>query len=161
MHDNDTAGIMSLVIDCAAEAIKRLPTDKLHRLLWSDIVELLSIRDLTIGDFKSANNLSHEALKIRTELEMPRDLKMTNCFNYIALALDSLEQHKDAHSWLGKSADILTSHDEDDLYVRLSCQNNLNSARNLYCMGEYGPAEKRLDSALKQATVLDSWYSLG
>lgn len=160
MHDNDTVGIMSLVIDCAAEAIKRLPTDKLHTLLWSDIVELLSIRDLTVGDFKSANDLSHEALKIRTELEMSQDLKMTNCFNYIALALDSLEQHKDAQPWLEKSADILTGHDED-LYVRLSCQNNLNSARNLYCMGEYEPAEKRLDLALKQATDFDSWYSLG
>lgn len=160
VHDNDIAGIMSLVIDCAAEAYKRLPIDKADRLLWCDIIELLSIRDLMIGEFKSTHDLGQEALKIRTEMQAPQDLKMTNCFNYIALALDSLEQHKDAQPWLEKSNQILKDNDED-LYVRLSCQNNLNSARNLYCMGEYEAAEKRIDQSLKQATAFDSWYSLG
>lgn len=92
-------------------------------------------------------------------MQVRQDLKTSNCFNYIALALDSLEQHKDAQSWLDKSAEILK--DNDDLYVRLSCQNILNSARNLYFMGEYEAAEKRLDQSLKQATAFNSWYSLG
>lgn len=160
MQDNDIAGIMTLVIDCAAEAYKKLPIDKMDRLLWSDILVLLSIRDLSIGEFESTNDLGHEALKIRTEMQTHQDLRMSNCYNYIALALDSLEQHKDAQPWLEKSNDILKDHD-DDLYVRLSCQNNLNSARNLYCMGDYEAAEKKIDQSLKQATAFDSWYSLG
>ena len=151
---------MSLVINCAAEAIKKLPEDQADRLLECDIIVLLSIRDLMGGDYESSEDLGYKALKIRTEMKMPQDLKMTNCFNYIALALDSLERHQEAQPWLNKSDALLRGH-EEDLYVRLSCQNNLNSARNLYCMAEFAAAEDRVDLALKQATAFDSWYSLG
>lgn len=51
MYDNDIAGIISLVVDSAAEAYKELPIDKVDRLLWSDILELLSICDLIMGEF--------------------------------------------------------------------------------------------------------------
>lgn len=159
VHDNDTAGIMSLVIDCAAEAYKKLPNNKSDKLLYCDIIELLSIRDLMQGEYKSAEDLAREVLKIRNGINMPQDLKMTNCYNYIALALDSLERHTEAQKWLDKSDAILRDH-EEDLFVRLSCQNNLNSARNLYCMDQYEAAEKRIDLALEQATSFQSWYSL-
>ena len=105
MHDNDTAGIMSLVIDFATKAFKRLLSDKMDRLLWFDIIQLLSICDPVIDDLKSTNDPRHETLKIRTELEMPQGLKMINYF--IALALDSLEQHKIAQPWLDKPDGIL------------------------------------------------------
>ena len=150
---------MSLVINCASESYKKLPESEKDKLLYCDIVELLSIRDLMVGEYKSAEDLGYEALKIRTEMNMPQDLKMTNCYNYIALAQDSLGRHHEAQLWLDKSDAILKGH-SDDLCVRLSCQNNLNSARNLYCMGQFNAAEKRLDTALQQATSFNSWYSL-
>lgn len=59
VRDNDTAGVMSLVIDCAAEACTKFPADKLDKLLRYNIIALLSIRNLFVGDLKSSNDLGH------------------------------------------------------------------------------------------------------
>ena len=82
---------------------------------------------------------------------MPEDQKMTNCNNYIGLACDPQLHHEEAKMWLEKSDAVLRDND-DGLYVSLSCQNNLNSIRNHYCMGQYEAAEKGTDLSLAQAT---------
>lgn len=156
---------MSLVIDCANKVYQKLPEEQRNedQRLGCDIIELLSIRALTNGDYESSRHLAHAALDVHQGIspqEKHEELRLSNYYNYIALALDSLEKHEDAKVWLDKSAAILRGHDNDDQYVRLSCQNNLNAARNLYCVGKFDDAEQRLDKALEQATRLNSWYSL-
>lgn len=151
---------MSLAVDCARHAYQELVDDQKDKLLYADILELSAIHDLHAGDYESASTLSHQALEVMVEMGMPQDLKMSNYYNYIALALDSLEKYDEAKVWHNKKEPILSSSDED-LFVRLSCQHNLNSARNLYCVGKFNEAEQRLHLALGQATRFNSWYSLG
>lgn len=161
VNDNDAAGIMSLVIECANEAYRCLPPDQKNKPLHADILELMAIRDLIVaGDYVSSSILARQALDVMTEIGMPIDLKMSNYYNYIALALDSLEKYDEAKVWHDKKEPILSSSGEDS-FVRLSCQHNLNASRNLYCVGKFSEAEERLNTALEQATRFNSWYSLG
>ncbi|KAL8812868.1 MAG: hypothetical protein Q9223_000518 [Gallowayella weberi] len=160
VHDNDAAGILSLVISTGYAAYYKLPDAAKERILDADILLLLCIRDLRAeGDFVSAEIEGKKSLAIREELQMPQDLQMTNCYNYIAIALDSLGRHLEAKNLLDKSREILEGH-SDELHVRLLCQNNLNSSRNLFSMDDFEGSEKKLDDALIQATSFKSWYSL-
>ena len=160
VHDNDAAGILSLVIDAGCEAYYKLPDAAKQRVLEADILLLRCIRDLRAeADFKSAETQGKKSLAIREELKMPQDLQMTNCYNYIAIALDSMALHQEAKLWFEKSREILEGHD-DELHIRLLCQNNLNFSRNLFSVEDFDGAEKKLDRALIQATGFKSWYSL-
>ncbi|KAL8690231.1 MAG: hypothetical protein Q9224_004454, partial [Gallowayella concinna] len=159
VHDNDAAGILSLVINTGCAAYYKLPDAAKERILEADILLLLCIRDLRAeGDFMSAETEGKKSLAIRVELKMPQDLQMTNCYNYIAIALDSLACHAEAKMWLDKSRDVLEGH-KDELHVRLLCQNNLNFSRNLFSVGDFEGSEKKLDQALLQATSFKSWSS--
>lgn len=159
MQDNDTAGVMSLVTHTSKDAYQKLPKSQKDQLLLADILILLSIVCLQNGDFSAAEDFGMKSLEIRRELMMPEDLAMTNCYNYLGIACDSDLRHSEARFWLEKSADILKDHDEN-LYVRLACQNNLNRARNLYCTGQYEQSKQLLDVSMSQATKFESWYSL-
>ncbi|KAL8715178.1 MAG: hypothetical protein Q9220_001136 [cf. Caloplaca sp. 1 TL-2023] len=161
VHDNDAAGVLSLAVDTGHDAYYKLPDDDVKQpILEADILLLMCIRDLRAeGDFKSAEIHGKKSLAIRQDLKMPQDLQMSNCYNYIAIALDSLGRHDEAKVWLEKSRAILESHD-DELHVRLLCQNNLNFSRNLFSVGDFGLSEYKLDKALVQATTFKNWYSL-
>ncbi|KAL8896345.1 MAG: hypothetical protein Q9207_007750 [Kuettlingeria erythrocarpa] len=160
VHDNDAAGILSLVIDTGCKAYYKLSEDSKQPILEADLLLLLCIRDLRAeGDFKSAETQGKRSLVIREELKIPQDLQITNCYNYIAIALDSLGQHDEAKKWLEKSREILVAND-DELHVRLLSQNNLNYSRNLFSVEDFTGSEKKLDQALVQATGFKSWYSL-
>jgi len=84
---------------------------------------------------------------------------MTNCYNYIAIACDSVGRHAEAKELLQKSRSILEGKD-DELHTRLLCQNNLNFSRNLFSVEDFEGAERMLDEAVVQATSFKSWYSL-
>jgi len=160
VHDNDAAGVLSLVVDAGKEGYYELPDEVNDPLLEADILLLLCIQDLRgEGDFKSAETHGRKSLQIRNHLERPQDLEMTNCYNYIAVACDSLKRHVEAKELLQKSRDILKGKD-DELHTRLLCQNNLNFSRNLFSVEEYQEAEIKLDEAVLQATSFQSWYSL-
>lgn len=159
MQDNDTAGVMSLVTHTSEDAYQKLPESQKDPLLLADIMILLCILYLQDGDFKAAEDKGLKSLELRRELQMPEDLAMSNCYNYLGIACDSDLRHDEAHVWLEKSADIFKDHDED-LYVRLACQNNLNRARNLYCTEQYEQSKQLLDISMSQATKFGSWYSL-
>ena len=160
VHDNDAAGILPLVIDTGRDAFYELPEAPKEHVLEADILLLLCIRDLrTGGDFKSAETQGKKSLAIREDLKMPQDLQMTNCYNYIAIACDSMSCHDEAKTWLEKSRSILVEHD-DELHIRLLAQNNLNFSRNLFSVNDFEGSEKKLDTALVQATAFKSWYSL-
>ena len=160
VHDNDAAGILSLVIDTGCDAFHKLPEAPKERVLEADILLLLCIRHLRAdGDFKSAETQGKKSLAIREDLKMPQDLQMTNCYNYIAIACDSMGRHDEAKTWLEKSRSILVEH-HDDLHIRLLAQNNLNFSRNLFSVNDFEGSEKKLDAALVQATGFKSWYSL-
>ncbi|KAG9253126.1 uncharacterized protein F5Z01DRAFT_689273 [Emericellopsis atlantica] len=160
VHDNDTAGIMSLVIGTGQEAYFTLPDNLKTPLLESDILLLLCIRDLRFeGDFESAEQQGKKSLAIRVGLRIPQELELTNCYNYIAIACDSVGRHAEAKGWLQKSRTILEG-TQDELHTRLLCQNNLNFSRNLFSVQDYEESEKLLDQACSQATIFESWYSL-
>jgi tetratricopeptide (TPR) repeat protein len=148
-----------LVIGTGIDAFRKLPEPLRDQLLLADLLILFAICDLMIGDFKSAEHGSRKSLETRQGLRLPEDLQMTNYYNYLGLACDSELRHDEARIWLDKSVAILRGHDEE-LYVRLSCQNNLNSARNLYYTDHFDEAEQRIDLSLKQATGFQSWCSL-
>lgn len=160
VHDNDAAGILSLVIDTGCDAFSKLPDLSKERVLEADLLLLLCIRDLRVeGDFKSAETQCKKSMAIREDLKMPQNLQMTNCYNYIAIACDSMGCHEEAKIWLEKSRSILVEHD-DDLHIRLLAQNNLNYSRNLFSVNDFEASEKKLDTALVLATGFKSWYSL-
>ncbi|KAH7316733.1 P-loop containing nucleoside triphosphate hydrolase protein [Stachybotrys elegans] len=160
VHDNDAAGIMSFVIETGEQAYRKLPDDLKAPLLEADILLLLCIRDLrTDGNFKSAEAQGLKSLDIRLGLDKPQELEKTNCYNYIAIALDSCGRHDEAKTWLRRSRDVLETKD-DELHTRLLCQNNLNFSRNLFSVGDFDEAERMLDQAYSQATKFKSWYSL-
>ena len=159
MQDSDTPGVMSLVTHNSKVAYQKLPELQKDQLLLADILILLGIVYLQDGDIRAAEDYGMKILEIRRELTMPEDLAMTNCYNYLGIACDSDLRHSEAWIWLERSADILKNHDED-LYVRLACQNNLNRARNLYCTGQYEQSKQLLDVSMSQATKFGSWYSL-
>ncbi|KAL8646295.1 MAG: hypothetical protein Q9226_006922 [Calogaya cf. arnoldii] len=148
VHDNDAAGILSLVVDTDYNAYYKLPENAKQPILEADLLLLLCIRDLRAeGDFKSAETQGKRSLAIREELKIPQDLQMTNCYNYIAIALDSMGIHEEATEWLEKLRDILGAHD-DELHVRLLTQNSLNYSRNLFSVEDFTGSEKILDGAL-------------
>ncbi|KAL8804836.1 MAG: hypothetical protein Q9182_002330 [Xanthomendoza sp. 2 TL-2023] len=160
VHDNDAAGILSLVITTGYVAYYRLPDAAKERILEADILLLLCIRHLRAeGDLESAETDGKKSLAIREQLKIPQDLQMTNCYNYIAIALDSQGRHQEAKNLLDKSREILEGH-QDEIHLRLLCQNNLNSSRNLFSMHDFKGSEQKLDQALIQATSFKSWYSL-
>ena len=159
MQDNDTTDGMSLVPHAGEDAYQMLPESQKDQLLFADILILLGTLDLQDGRFKAAKGKGLKSLDLRRELQMPEDLAMSNCYNYLGIACDSDLRHDEARVWLEKSADILKDHDED-LYVRLACQNNLNRARNLYCTENYEQSKHLLDISMSQATKFKSWYSL-
>ena len=164
MQDNDTADVMSLVTLASENAYHKLPELQKHPLLLVDITILLCIRYLQDGDFTSAEEKGTDAWLKRRELQMPKDLRMSNCYNYLGTAYDSELQYSVGWHWLERSANILKHHDED-VYVGLACQNNLNRARNLYCTAterheRYDESKKLLDISLSQATKVGSWYLL-
>ena len=90
---------------------------------------------------------------------MPEDLAMTNGYNYLGFACDSDLRPSEARVWLEESGDILKDHDED-LYVRLACQNNLNRVHNFYCTGQYEQSKQVFDISMSQAIRFESWYSI-
>ncbi len=152
VHDNDAAGALSLVLDSGKDAYYKLPDNLKDPILEADILLLLCIRDLRAeGDFKSAETNGRKSLQIRDDLERPQDLEMTNCYNYIAVACDSVGRHAEAKELLRKSRSILEGKD-DELHTRLLCQNNLNFSRNLFSVGDLEGAEKTLNEAVVQAT---------
>ena len=160
VHDNDAAGVLALVVDSARDAYHELPDSQKERILEADILLLLCIKDLRAeGDFVSAEGHGKKSLVIRDDLNMPQDLQMTNCYNYIAIACDSMGRHDDVRSLLGKSRVILEGND-DKLHLRLLCQNNLNFSRTLFSLGKFDDSEKKLSQGLAQATSFDSWYTL-
>ena len=160
IHDNDSAGILSLVIDTGRNAYYKLPQSAKEPLLEADILLLLCIRDLRAeGDFKSAEVQGKQSLTIREQQKAPQDLQMTNCYNYIAIACDSMGHHAEAKTWYEKSRTLLEGND-DSLHIRLLCQNNLNFSRNLFSVGEYEVSEEKLKQALIQASSFKSWYTL-
>ncbi|KAL8948298.1 MAG: hypothetical protein Q9222_005505 [Ikaeria aurantiellina] len=160
VHDNDAAGILSLVVDTGHDAYYKLPAESRPLILEADILLLACIRHLRgEGDFNSAEIQGKKSLAIREQLNMPQDLQMMNCYNYIAIALDSMARHTEAKEWLQKSQNILEGHD-DELHIRLLCQNNLNFSRNLFSSGDFMASEQKLDCALEQAISFSSWYSL-
>ena len=81
---------------------------------------------------------------------------MTKCYNYLGIACDSDLRHSEARVWPEKSAETLKDHDED-LYVHLACQNNLNRAQIFYCTGQYEQSKQLLDISMSQATRFVSW----
>jgi tetratricopeptide (TPR) repeat protein len=160
VHDNDAAGVLSLVMDAAKDAYYKLPEQMKDSLLEADILILLCIRDLRgEGDFKSAEAHGRKSLETREQLGKPQELEKTNCYNYIAVALDSMKRHAEAKELLQKSRDIL-ERKKDELHTRLLCQNNLNFSRNVFSVGQYEEAERKLNEAAVQATSFKSWYSL-
>ena len=160
VHDNDAAGILSLVIDIGRKAYYQLPYDQKNPILEADILLLLCIRDLrAYSDFKSAEYLGKKSLAVREGLKTPQDLQTANCYNYIAIALDSLADHGEAVKWLEKSREILEGHD-DELHLRLLCQNDLNFSRNLFSVDDFTGSEEKLNRALILAARFKSWYSL-
>ncbi|KAK8079199.1 hypothetical protein PG994_003006 [Apiospora phragmitis] len=133
VHDNDTTVILSLVTDTGKDAYYQLSESTKDPLLEADILLLLSIRNLRgDGDFKSAETNGTKSLELRERLEQPQSLEITNCYNCIAVACDSLRRHAEAKMFLLKSREILEK-DDDELHIRLLCQNNLNYSRNLFC----------------------------
>lgn len=120
---------MSLVIDCAGDAHETLLEAQQDTKIHGDILHLLAVRDLVAGNFDSSYTFAKKALDARVALGTPQDLKTSNAYNYLGLALDSLERHDEAKSWFGKKEPILNSSD-DDLYIRLRCQHDLNMSRN-------------------------------
>ena len=164
MQDNDTASLMSLVTDTSENAYHKLPKSKKDPLLLVDIMILLCIRYLQDGDFTAAEKKGTDAWFEKRELQMPKDLRISNCYNYLGLAYDSKLQYSVGWHWLERSAYILKDPDED-VYVRLACQNNLNRARNLYCTAtekpeRYEESKKLLDISMSQAVEFGSWYFL-
>jgi tetratricopeptide (TPR) repeat protein len=151
---------MSLVVDCAGDAHETLFEAQQDTKIHGDILQLLAVRDLVAGKFDSSYTFAMKALDARVALGTPQDLKTSNAYNYVGLALDSLERHDEAKFWFEKKESILSSSD-DDLHIRLRCQHDLNTSRNLYSTGNYAEAEARLNSALQLATDFKSWYSLG
>ena len=162
MQDNDTAGVMSLITLASENAYHKLPESQKDPLLLVDIMILLCISYLQDGNFTAAEKMGTDAWFKRKELQMPKDLRMSNCYNYLGIAYDSELQYGVGFHWLERSANILKHHDED-VCVRLACQNNLNRARNLYCTekpGRYEESKKLLDISMSQATEFGSWYFL-
>lgn len=160
VHDNDAAGILSLVMDTGCDAFYKLPDFSKERVLEADLLLLLCIRDLRVeANFKSAETQCKKSMAIREDLKLPQNLQMTNCYNYIAIACDSMGCHEEAKNWLEKSRSILVKHD-DDLHTRLLAQNHLNYSRNLFSVNDFEDSEKKLDTALVLASGFQSWYSL-
>ena len=160
VHDNDAAGILALVVDSARDAYHELPESQKERILEADTLLLLCIKDLRAeGDFVSAEDHGKKSLAIRHDLKIPQDLQMTNCYNYIAIACDSMGRHEDARSFLDKSRVILEGND-DELHIRLLCQNSLNFSRTLFSLGIFADSEYKLNQALTQARSFESWYTL-
>ncbi|KAL8852688.1 MAG: hypothetical protein Q9221_002448 [Calogaya cf. arnoldii] len=159
VHDNDAAGILLLVIDAGCKAYYKLPKDSQKPTLKADLLLLLCIRNLRAeGDFQSAEIQGRRSLAIREALKIPQDLQITNCYNYIAIALDSMGLHEIAKKSLDNSREILVAHD-DELHVRLLSQNNLNYSRNLFSVEDFTGSEKKLDEALTQATDIHQTYA--
>lgn len=130
VHDNDAAGVMSLTIGTGYGAYYKLSESSKDRLLEADMLLIVCLKDLRVeGDFKSAEAQGKKSLAIREDMNLPQDLEMTNCYNYIATACDSMGRHEEAKMWLKKSRGILEGHD-DELHTRLLCQNNLNFSRS-------------------------------
>ena len=157
---------MSLVTLASENAYHKLPESQKDPLLLVDIMTLLCIRYLQDGDFTAAEEMGTDAWFKRRELQIPKDLRMSNCYTYLGIAYDSKLQYSVGWHWLERSANILKDHDED-LYVRLACQNNLNRARNLYCFKNYEESKKNyeeskrlLDISISQAMEFGSWYFL-
>lgn len=95
---------------------------------------------------------------IREELKMPQDLQMTRL---LQLPWISMGRQDEARIWLGNSQEILEGRD-DELHVRLLCQNNLNFSRNLSLLhGRLSPAPRRnFDRAIAQAKAFGTlWFS--
>ena len=159
MHDNDTHSVMSLVMHTAEHAFNKLAPEDQNYLLLIEITVLSSILNLQEGDFKAAEEKAAKALQLMKEHDLPEGLTLTNAYNHLGLACDSIGEHDKAKAWLEKSADILKKGD-DDAHTRLACQNNLNRARNLYCKNNFKEAEDLIDKAFAQATEFKSWYSL-
>jgi tetratricopeptide (TPR) repeat protein len=160
VHDNDAAGVMSLTINTGYDAYYKLDESSKDRLLEADVLLIVCLKDLRVeGDFQSAEAQGKKSLAIRDDMSLPQDLEMTNCYNYIAIACDSMGRHEEAATWLSKSRGILEGHD-DELHTRLLCQNNLNFSRNKFSVGDYQESERMLDEACVQATRFKSWCSL-
>ena len=159
MADNDTAGILSLVTHTAEAAYKKLPEADSKPILWADILNLLGILYLMEGDFKTAEEKQMKSLEVRRELNSSEDLSINACYNYLGVITDSDLRHDEAKEWLAKSAEILAKGD-GDLYIRLRCQNKLNTSRNRYATEKFDESEKLVDEALVLATHFNSWYSL-
>ena len=154
VSDNDTAGIFSLVTHTADTAFEKLPSKDKDQRLKADIFNLLDILYQKEGDFKASEVQILESLQIRRELFSPEDLAIVACYNYLGVATDSDLRYDEGNEWLEKSAAIIEDHDED-LYVRLRCQNNLNRSRNRYATEKFDDSETLLNRALTLATSYD------
>ncbi|KAL8823250.1 MAG: hypothetical protein Q9191_006031 [Dirinaria sp. TL-2023a] len=154
VHDNDTAGILSLLMDAGCHAYYKLPDAAKQPILEADILLLLCIQDLRAeGDFDSAHYRAMKSLAIREKLGQPQQLQISSCYHHLAIALDSMGWHDEARSWLSKAREILESHN-DELHIRLLCHNNLHFSRNLFSVGDFDGAEKKLDQAMILASGL-------
>lgn len=158
VSDNDKAGVQSLVTYTGEKAFQQLLYK--DQVLEADILSLLGILYQKEGDFFASEYEIAESLRIRRELnDSPKDLAIVACYNYLGVARDSDLRHDEGKEWLEKSFAIIKDRNED-LYIRLRCQNNLNRARNRYATDNFEEAEKLLDKALELARVFDGWYSL-
>ena len=126
VEDNDPVGMLSLMVNVACEAYRKLPERSKDPLLWADILEMLAFRDLKDGAFHSCEQLGHEAFVIRKEKGQEGDIRIHSSYNLIGLACDSAGRHEDAQGWLQKAIDALEGNNED--IRRLAARNHLNMA---------------------------------
>lgn len=151
--------MLSLVVDTAAEAYKKLPESEADQILWAGLLRIQAVRDLMISDFSLCEQRAREAYRLRSEKGLTDDLTMLRFYNILGLANDARRQYAEAKTWWSK-IDAVVDKRAGEEYLITACTNNLNASRNLYFTGDFELSEKRLDVALEQATALNSWYFL-
>lgn len=159
VEDNDTVGILSLAVNVASEAYKKLPEILRDKNLWADILELVAFRDLKEGAFDSCEQLSTAAYQIRLEIGQADRLVISNSYNLVGLACDSAGRHEDAKVWLDKAIDVTQGHHGDDVN-RLASRNQLNLARNRYCVGDFEESERRCDMSMAAARKFNKTWNV-
>ena len=87
----------------------------------------------------------------KNKLKSSEDLSINACYNYLGVILDSDLRHDEAQEWLAKCDEILKKGDED-LWIRLGCQNKLNTSCNRCGTESFDESRKLVDAALVLAT---------
>ena len=155
MERNDTADNLTWVLAAGLDAFQAWDDPSTDRLILAYLLEESATHDLYLGEFNIALTHAQESLRIRLSILPPDDEEVLNDYNTLAIVYGSRGDYDRGLNYLGRAEGILK--EDPGMFPLKSILLNTNYGRNLYLMGNFSEAERRLDLAWAELRGLDNW----